>query len=343
MSSSRRSRMKGSSSTSPRFSCRWSGSSRIVHFEELWLLRDLYGQAPVANSHREVYDAFRLERNGRSKPPVLRPEAVRAYATDIRERVLEAVEHTDLDRPGPLLRKGFVFGLVLQHELQHQETMLQTLQLRTKVEYPVRDDSPFGDTSDGPGEIRVNSGSFVLGVSPAHGRGLGVDVVPLPSLSRLFGVPVSRVLRGLLRGRVPRPPRRLLGDGLGRRALQLPELGSPRPPSALRGISLRARCVSLGASVRVEVPGQRELSPKSPPRATLASLRGHPDADPGDLAVRRSSLLFDAMTRLRTATSRLRSPRAIAVMSPSPRMRPRSPSGREKLRDGAPVEGIDAP
>jgi len=90
---------------------------------------------------------------------------VRAYATDIRARVLEAVEHTELDRPGPLLRKGFVFGLVLQHELQHQETMLQTLQLRTRVEYPVREESPFGEISDGPDEIRVEGGSFVLGAT----------------------------------------------------------------------------------------------------------------------------------------------------------------------------------
>jgi len=139
--------------------------ARITHFEELWLLRELYGQAPVIDSHPEVGEAFRLQRNGRSQPPGLRPQTVRAYASDVRERVLDAVELTDLAGPGPLLRKGFVFGLVLQHELQHQETMLQTLQLQTRIEYPVRDESPFGETSDGPGEIRVDGGSFVLGAT----------------------------------------------------------------------------------------------------------------------------------------------------------------------------------
>ena len=139
--------------------------ARIARFEELWLLRDLFGQAPATDSHRDVYEAFRQERNGRSQLPVLRPQTVRDYASEIRERVLEAVEHTELDRPGPLLRKGFVFGLVLQHELQHQETMLQTLQLQTKLEYPVRDESPFGETSGGPDEIRVEGGSFVLGAT----------------------------------------------------------------------------------------------------------------------------------------------------------------------------------
>ncbi|MDQ3671177.1 MAG: ergothioneine biosynthesis protein EgtB [Actinomycetota bacterium] len=139
--------------------------ARVARFEELWLLRDLYGQTSVAESHPEVHDAFRKERNRRSQLPVLRPQAVRDYAAAVRERVQDAVEHTDLDQPGPLLRKGFVFGLVLQHELQHQETMLQTMQLQTKVEYPTRDESPFGDVSDGPDEIRIGGGSFVLGAT----------------------------------------------------------------------------------------------------------------------------------------------------------------------------------
>ncbi len=139
--------------------------ARVAHFEELWLLRNLYGQAPALDAHGEVLTAFGDARNGRPQLPPLRPEAARAYATDVRERVLEALEHTELDGPGPLLRKAFVFGLVLQHELQHQETMLQTLQLRTQVEYPVRDESPYGEISDGPEEIRVDGGSFVLGAT----------------------------------------------------------------------------------------------------------------------------------------------------------------------------------
>ena len=139
--------------------------ARVAHFEELWLLRDLYRHAPVVDSHGEVHAAFAEARDGRSQLPPLRAEAARAYTADVRARVIEALEHTELDGPGPLLRKAFVFGLVLQHELQHQETMLQTLQLRTRVEYPVRDESPYGDISDGPDEIRVDGGSFILGAT----------------------------------------------------------------------------------------------------------------------------------------------------------------------------------
>jgi iron(II)-dependent oxidoreductase len=134
-----------------------------AYFEELWLLRNLHGHPPLSELHDEVYDAFRHERSERSELPILRPEAARAYAADVRERVLDELDRTDLDAPDPLVRKGFVFGLVVQHELQHQETMLQTLQLRTGAEYPFPSDSPPDRAPDGPDEVEVPGGSFVLG------------------------------------------------------------------------------------------------------------------------------------------------------------------------------------
>ncbi|MEX2611942.1 MAG: ergothioneine biosynthesis protein EgtB [Gaiellaceae bacterium] len=139
--------------------------AKIAHFEELWLLRNLNDRSPLAEFHDEVYDALSHERSDKAELPSLRPGAVRSYADDVRERVLEVLEHTDLDAPNALLRGGFVFGLVVQHELQHQESMLQTLQLRTGVEYPV----PSNDAPDrapaGPDEIRIEAGSFILGAT----------------------------------------------------------------------------------------------------------------------------------------------------------------------------------
>jgi iron(II)-dependent oxidoreductase len=81
----------------------------------------------------------------------------------VRARALEALEDTDLDAPNPLLRKGFVFGLVLQHELQQQETLLQTLQLRTGAEYPLPRASRPELAPAAPDEIEVPGGSFTLG------------------------------------------------------------------------------------------------------------------------------------------------------------------------------------
>ena len=137
--------------------------AHIAFFEELWLLRNVKGDPPISHRHDQVYDAFRHERSGRSGPPSLRPAAARAYAEDVRTRVLDALEHLDLDAPNALLRRGFVFGLVIQNELRHQETMLQTLQLRTGLEYPVPEASAPDRAPTGPAEIHVPAGSFVLG------------------------------------------------------------------------------------------------------------------------------------------------------------------------------------
>jgi len=139
--------------------------AHIAYFEELWLLRNLHGHPPVSDVHDEVYDAFRHERSERSELPTLRPAAARAYAADIRERVLAALEGTDLEASNALLRGGFVFGLVIQHELQHQEEMLQTLQLRAGTEYPVPSQSPPDRAPSGPDEVQVPGGSFTLGAA----------------------------------------------------------------------------------------------------------------------------------------------------------------------------------
>ena len=69
---------------------------------------------------------------------------------------------------------------------------------------------------------------------PDGGRRLGVDVVDVPAVPGLPPVPVPRgVLRGLLRRRVPRPPRGLVGDGRARRAHVAPHLGRSRQPAQI--------------------------------------------------------------------------------------------------------------
>jgi iron(II)-dependent oxidoreductase len=132
----------------------------IAYFEELWLLRNLGAPQPVAERHDEFYGSFRVGRDVRKLPP-LRPAAARAYAADVRERALEALDRADLDG-SPLLRRGFVFGLVLQHELQHQEEMLETVQA-WRGEYPTTDGAASDPAPAGSGEIRIPAGSFVLG------------------------------------------------------------------------------------------------------------------------------------------------------------------------------------
>jgi iron(II)-dependent oxidoreductase len=136
--------------------------AHIAFFEELWLLRKLGGARPLVEAHDDLYDAFRHSRDERAGLPILEPAAARAYAADVRQCVLDTLDRVELDGDDPLRRDGFVFGMVLQHELQHSETMLQTLQLRDEP-YPLFDADSVVATADG--EALVPAGSFTIGTS----------------------------------------------------------------------------------------------------------------------------------------------------------------------------------
>ena len=49
----------------------------------------------------------------------------------MRERTLEVLDEVEIgaEAEDPLLREGFVYEMLLAHELQHNETMLQLLQM----------------------------------------------------------------------------------------------------------------------------------------------------------------------------------------------------------------------
>jgi gamma-glutamyl hercynylcysteine S-oxide synthase len=133
--------------------------AHIGHFEELWLLRQVGGQPPADEGHDDIYDAFAHERAERAELPILQPDAARAFVAAIRDRVFSVLETVPPDPGNPLVAGDFVFGMVIQHELQHLETMTQTLQLGGMP-------GPFpGHPPDvtAEGELLIEEGSFVLG------------------------------------------------------------------------------------------------------------------------------------------------------------------------------------
>ena len=139
--------------------------AHVARFEELWILRTVGGARPIPDAHDHVYDAFRRERQNGAKLPALKPSAVRAYASDVRERSLAMLDRIDLEAPDVLVRRGFVFGLVLQNELQAHESMLEALQCRTGTTYPVVDSTAPDRAPSGPDEIVVEGGAFTLGAT----------------------------------------------------------------------------------------------------------------------------------------------------------------------------------
>lgn len=133
--------------------------AHIGYFEELWLVREIGGEPPARAEHDDVYDAFAHERSERGELPILLPSAAREYVADVRGRVLELLRTVSLDGTDPLLENGFLFGMIVQHELQHIETMTQTLQLGS-LPGPERSAPPPVGTS---GDVLVEAGPFLLG------------------------------------------------------------------------------------------------------------------------------------------------------------------------------------
>src|ERR687888_1181923 len=98
----------------------------IAHFEALWLLRNLEGRIEFVEMPG-LYNPFEHPRRERGELPLPGLAETLRTMSEIREQVLERLEHVDLQSDDPLLHGGYVYQMVLQHEYQHNETMLQTL------------------------------------------------------------------------------------------------------------------------------------------------------------------------------------------------------------------------
>ncbi|MDQ3427748.1 MAG: ergothioneine biosynthesis protein EgtB [Gemmatimonadota bacterium] len=110
----------------------------IAHFEELWLTRNVVGPVEFVEMPG-LYNPFENPRSSRGALPLPGIEGLRAAMDDIRGRVTERLGSLQPAGGNPLLEGGFVYNMVLQHEYQHNETILQTLQLKQGLPYaPVR-------------------------------------------------------------------------------------------------------------------------------------------------------------------------------------------------------------
>ena len=94
---------------------------------------------PLHGELGRFYDAIENPRKTRGELPILRDAELRSYLADVRERTLEVLDEVEIgpEAEDPLLREGFVYEMLLAHEHQHNETMLQLLQMVDGYE-PVR-------------------------------------------------------------------------------------------------------------------------------------------------------------------------------------------------------------
>jgi iron(II)-dependent oxidoreductase len=110
----------------------------IANFEELWLVQTVGGRDPLHGELGRLYDAIENPRQGRNELPILRDAELRSYLAEVRERALDVLDEVDVsaDAEDPLLREGFVYEMLIAHEQQHNETMLQLLQMVDGYELP---------------------------------------------------------------------------------------------------------------------------------------------------------------------------------------------------------------
>jgi iron(II)-dependent oxidoreductase len=106
----------------------------IAHFEELWLTQNLDG--PIEFSEMPgLYNPFEHPRATRASLALPTLAEMTKRLREIRGRVLDRLNSVEFDDDNPLLREGYVYNMVLQHEYQHNETILQTLQLKKGKPY----------------------------------------------------------------------------------------------------------------------------------------------------------------------------------------------------------------
>jgi iron(II)-dependent oxidoreductase len=138
----------------------------IAHFEELWLTRNLDGPIEFVEMPG-LYNPFEHPRSTRGALPLPAIDRCRVVMDEIRGRVLARLAATDPNDANPLLRDGYVYRMVLQHEYQHNETILQTLQLKLGAPYSpaARRDLPAPTTgSPSPGAmVRFPGGAVEIG------------------------------------------------------------------------------------------------------------------------------------------------------------------------------------
>ena len=65
--------------------------AHIGNQEELWLVRDVGGRAPLRPEIDELYDAFQHPRSSRVELPLLTPSETRAYVAEVRDKALDAL------------------------------------------------------------------------------------------------------------------------------------------------------------------------------------------------------------------------------------------------------------
>jgi gamma-glutamyl hercynylcysteine S-oxide synthase len=132
--------------------------AHIAAYEDLWLVHR-FGERPLLHEDlAATYDAFETPRSVRGDIELLDRPGAEAYLEEVRARTLEVIAERGTG-------DGDLVELVIRHEHQHRETMLQTLQLARLPGYdperPADPPAPGGHT--GLEAVEVTTGECEIG------------------------------------------------------------------------------------------------------------------------------------------------------------------------------------
>ena len=129
----------------------------IAAYEDLWLAHRHGGKPLLRPDLADLYDAFETPRAVRGEIDALGPDDARAYLQEVRARTVEVIAHAGVG-------DGFIAEMVLRHELQHSETMRQTMALAGLLsdEDQAAVDRPLGGLPDQEW-VEVPAGEFEMG------------------------------------------------------------------------------------------------------------------------------------------------------------------------------------
>lgn len=147
----------------------------LALFEEEWLVVRLTGRTPRRPDRRALYDAFETPRSARDPRLLMPRDEALAMLADVRADALLALARIDASDEAPLFRDGFVAAMIVQHEWQHQETMLQSLAMMdVAIDAAVRDEGSARRRPLAPAaaaeSIAIPAGPCTIGTTVHAGR-----------------------------------------------------------------------------------------------------------------------------------------------------------------------------
>ncbi len=130
----------------------------IAAYEDLWLAHRHGALSLLRPELADLYDAFETPRAIRGEIEALGPADALTYMSAVRARTAEVIAEQGVG-------DGVICEMVLRHELQHSETMRQTMAIAGLL--PVGEQSTIGqplaplDTPEG--WVRIPAGAFAMG------------------------------------------------------------------------------------------------------------------------------------------------------------------------------------